>query len=76
MTPEAVSVRWEVASDEGMRNIVKRGTTMARPDLGHSIHVEIDGLRPGLVVLVPVRRWWRGESGGSHPNGAGRERAA
>ena len=47
MTPEAVSVRWEVASDEGMRTIVKRGTTMARPDLGHSIHVEVDGLRPG-----------------------------
>ena len=58
MTPEAVSVRWEVASDEGMRNIVKRGTTMARPDLGHSIHVEIDGLRPGAWY------WYRFDVGG------------
>src|SRR5688572_19128076 len=58
MTPEAVSVRWEVASDEGMRTIVKRGTTMARPDLGHSIHVEVDGLRPGAWY------WYRFNAGG------------
>jgi len=58
MTPEAVSVRWEVASDEGMRTIVKRGTTMARPDLGHSIHVEVDGLRPGAWY------WYRFDVGG------------
>src|SRR5688500_20245353 len=46
MGAEAVSVRWEIASDEGMRSVIKRGTTVARPDLGHSIHVEVDGLRP------------------------------
>src|SRR5687767_12114206 len=40
MTPEAVNVRWEVATDQAMRYVIKRGTTVARPDLGHSIHVE------------------------------------
>ena len=69
MTPEAVSVRWEVASDEGMRTIVKRGTTMARPDLGHSIHVEVDGLRPGAWY------WYRFNVGGE-ASPVGRTRTA
>jgi len=58
MTAEAVNVRWEVATDEGMRSIVKRGTTQARPDLGHSIHVEVNGLRPSAWY------WYRFDTGG------------
>ena len=69
MTPEAVAVRWEMASDEGMRTIVKRGTTMARPDLGHSIHVEVDGLRPGAWY------WYRFDAGGE-ASPVGRTRTA
>ena len=58
MDAEAVNVRWEIASDDGMRSIVKRGTTVARPDLGHSIHVEVDGLRPSAWY------WYRFDVGG------------
>jgi alkaline phosphatase D len=58
MGAEAVNVRWEVASDDGMRTVVKRGTTVARPDLGHSIHVEVDGLRPSAWY------WYRFDVGG------------
>ncbi|HEX6942843.1 MAG TPA: PhoD-like phosphatase N-terminal domain-containing protein, partial [Gemmatimonadaceae bacterium] len=69
MGTEAVNVRWEVATDEGMRSVIKRGTTVARPDLGHSIHVEVDGLRPS------ARYWYRFDVGGS-ASAVGRTRTA
>ena len=40
-------VGWEVAEDEGFRRIVNRGGAMAIRGLGHSVHAEIAGLRPG-----------------------------
>ncbi|UUE99862.1 alkaline phosphatase D family protein [Xanthomonas hortorum pv. pelargonii] len=39
-----VRVRWQVASDPGMRRIVRRGETMASPAWGHAVHVEVAGL--------------------------------
>ncbi len=39
-------VEWEVASDGGFRQIAAKGTTLARPELGHSVHVEVAGLQP------------------------------
>jgi len=42
----AVPVRWEVARDEAFRRVVRRGRTSATPELAHSVHVEVDGLRP------------------------------
>lgn len=44
---ELVEVAWELAEDEGFRRIVRTGEADARPELGHSVHVELDGLRPG-----------------------------
>ena len=41
-----VEVRWEIARDDRFTTIVQRGTTLARPELGHSVHVEVDGLEP------------------------------
>ena len=46
MPIESVPATWEVASDEGFRSIVARGSTVARPELTHSIHVEVAGLKP------------------------------
>jgi alkaline phosphatase D len=40
------SVDWEVAEDSGFRTVVQRGTFLARPELGHAVHVEVSGLRP------------------------------
>jgi alkaline phosphatase D len=59
MSPEAVNVRWEIATDEAMRDVVRRGSTVARPDLGHSVHAEVNGLRPGAWY------WYRFDVGGS-----------
>ncbi len=44
MPPQPVPVKWEVATDEQMKNIVQRGTAIADPRLAHSVHVEVQGL--------------------------------
>ncbi|MGH7573934.1 MAG: alkaline phosphatase D family protein [Longimicrobiales bacterium] len=46
MPPEQVAVDWEVAADDGFRNIVQRGSTLAVRELAHSVHVEAAGLEP------------------------------
>ena len=42
----AVEVAWEIATDDAMRNIVQHGTAIATPQLGHTVHVEAEGLQP------------------------------
>ena len=46
MKPEMVPVDWEVADDEAMNTIVARGRAIATPQLGHSVHAEVQGLKP------------------------------
>jgi alkaline phosphatase D len=47
MPSRKVPVRWEVATDEAFRDVVAKGNTFATPELAHSVHVEVEGLRPG-----------------------------
>ncbi|GIF67495.1 alkaline phosphatase [Asanoa ishikariensis] len=65
LSRRTVEVRWEVATDERFRRVVRRGTTLARPELAHSVHVDAVGLEPGreyfyrfkaLGELSPVGR--------------------
>jgi len=46
MSGERVTVNWEVADDEGFREVVKRGRATAAPELAYSVHVDVDGLGP------------------------------
>ena len=46
MPSQAVEVSWELAADEGFERIVNSGTQLASAQLGHSVHVEADGLQP------------------------------
>jgi alkaline phosphatase D len=39
-------VTWEVADDEGFASIVRAGVAAASPTLGHSVHVDVNGLAP------------------------------
>ncbi|HEV2529957.1 MAG TPA: alkaline phosphatase D family protein [Thermomicrobiales bacterium] len=39
-------VRWELASDESFASLVQSGTTIASPQLAHSVHVDVTGLQP------------------------------
>lgn len=55
MPMAAVEVGWQVAADRAFRTIVQQGTTVARPELGHSVHVEVDGLAPGREYFYRFR---------------------
>lgn len=46
MPPADVPVRWEVATDDAFRHVVRRGTATASPEHAHSVHVDVVGLRP------------------------------
>jgi alkaline phosphatase D len=37
---------WEIAEDEALQRKVRTGTAIAHPLLGHSVHVEVEGLEP------------------------------
>lgn len=67
MGREVVAVAWEVAEDEAMKKIVARGTTPAVPQLGHSVHVEVEGLKP-------ARWYWYRFSAGDAVSPIGRTR--
>jgi alkaline phosphatase D len=47
MPPATVQVAWQVATDPGMRDVVRAGSVRATPELAHSVHPEVSGLRPG-----------------------------
>lgn len=65
----AVRVGWEVFSDEGATKPVARGTQAAWPELGHSVHVDVRGLRPG-------REYWYRFSCGAYQSVLGRTKTA
>lgn len=44
MPDAVVAVTWEVAEDADFRRIVAKGEAAARPELAHSVHVEVAGL--------------------------------
>ena len=64
-----VEVRWEVATDERLSKIVRRGRTDATPEWAHSVHVEVTGLDPG-------RDYWYRFSSGGQQSAVGRTRTA
>ena len=46
MGPDPITLRWEMADDEGFRRIVQSGQALAPPELAHSVHLEVPGLEP------------------------------
>ena len=46
MSPDPVSVEWDVAHDERFERIVQSGRTQAEAAWAHSVHVEVRGLEP------------------------------
>ncbi|TDD28711.1 alkaline phosphatase [Kribbella turkmenica] len=46
MDRRPVEVQWQVAEDPHFRRVVRHGTTRARPESSHSVHVDVRGLRP------------------------------
>ena len=50
-----VEVLWEVARERAFRTIVQKGAAVARPELGHSVHVEATGLDPDREYFYRFR---------------------
>ncbi|WP_312874367.1 alkaline phosphatase D family protein [Actinomadura litoris] len=64
-----VTVEWQVAEDERFRRVARAGRATARPSAAHSVHVEVDGLRPGAEYFYRFRA-------DGHLSPAGRTRTA
>ena len=46
MPPRRIEVQWQIASDDRLAHVVRSGRTLAMPEWGHSVHVEVSGLEP------------------------------
>ncbi len=57
-----ITVRWEIAHDEGFAHIVQRGQAQALAQLAHAVHVEVAGLEAGRGYFY---RFIAGGSGSS-----------
>ena len=55
MPQRRIPVDVEVSADERFVQVVQRGRTMARPEAGHSVHVELQGLEPGREYFFRFR---------------------
>lgn len=45
MPDQRVPVQWEVATDESFSRVVRQGLVRTTPDVGHSVHVDVRGLK-------------------------------
>ena len=50
-----VEVGWEIARDRAFVTLASKGTAVARPELGHSVRVEANGLEPGREYFYRFR---------------------
>ncbi|MEQ8841717.1 MAG: alkaline phosphatase D family protein [Acidimicrobiales bacterium] len=67
MADETYRVEWEVADDPAMAKVVRRGRARAQAEHGHSVHVDVRGLRPD-------RDYWYRFRVGDHVSPTGRTR--
>jgi len=70
MPHAAVPVSWEVSEDERFTRVVRKGEALARPELAHSVHVELNGLQPHRHY------WYRFTVAGSDASPIGMARTA
>jgi alkaline phosphatase D len=69
MPNQAFGVQWQVATDSRFRRVVRSGTAAARPEWGHSVHIELTGLAAG-------REYWYRFRTGSYVSRVGLTRTA
>ena len=65
ITPRPIPVQWQLAADDGFRRVLRQGSALAHPELGHALHVELEGLEPG-------RPYWYRFTVGGHESAVGR----
>ncbi|MET7461352.1 alkaline phosphatase D family protein [Nonomuraea sp. NPDC005501] len=50
-----IRVSWEVAEDDQFKRRVRHGDAWATPEYGHSVHVDVRGLKPGRDYFYRFR---------------------
>jgi alkaline phosphatase D len=55
MPPEPVTVGYELARDPDFHRVIHRGRVEATPELAHSVHAVVRGLRPGFEYFYRFR---------------------
>ncbi|WP_328857500.1 alkaline phosphatase D family protein [Williamsia herbipolensis] len=55
MGQRPVLVEWELAGDEAMRSVLRRGVALATAADGHSVHVDVHGLAPARDYFYRFR---------------------
>ncbi|WP_245916843.1 alkaline phosphatase D family protein [Nocardioides gansuensis] len=55
VSPHSREIRWQVARDERFRYVEASGRAWTGPAEGHSVHVEVHGLRPGREYFYRFR---------------------
>ena len=70
--PERLPVAWELARDEGFRNIAASGVALAEVASAHSVHVDVTGLAPGRWYWYRFGALGGRSSVGPHAHGARR----
>jgi len=63
------AVKWQVAEDSAFAKVVRSGTATAHAEYGHSVHVDVRGLKPGRDYFYRFRT-------GGHLSPVGRTRTA
>lgn len=58
-------VQWQVADDPHMRRVIQSGVVETDPEWAHTVHLELQGLRPGREYYYRFRQ-------GSHLSAVGR----
>lgn len=56
---DAIDVGFEIAADPQFRRLVRSGSVVAPPELGHSVHADVRGLVPDTVYYY---RWHAGDA--------------
>jgi alkaline phosphatase D len=67
--PVVIPVQWEIATDDKMARVVRKGTDYATAEWAHSIHAEVEGLEP-------ARDYWFRFTVGTARSVIGRTRTA
>ncbi|MDJ0026880.1 alkaline phosphatase D family protein [Gordonia alkanivorans] len=55
MGSRPVRVEWEIAHDESMTRVVRRGAAQATAEWGHSVHIDVRGLAPAADYFYRFR---------------------
>ena len=69
MPRRPVEVRWQLAEDDNLTRVVAGGRALAVPEAGHSVHVEVAGLKPD-------RDYWYRFTAAGHASATARTRTA